>query len=464
MQVVLVAARVVERAMDLAESSRRGSRHCATVRFQRQFGRPGATFKGRQQVDLQARPALLTRRLADYRLETAASNPSGRASLRAVVGELLGRWLTVATSIELALIVFLVGGCFYQCYLIIDDYYHYPTHISVTRTINDDFRTDLPSLTLCNKNRLSLASIRANYPNLNDSHYKAISYGHFESVDKFSVQQDNSNSSLPVNWNRVANWMSNNTIAGSSRHLPAYSIVQQVFCANVWGDNVPCRKLEQLANVQDGLECVTLFHDSIFWDRSCKAVRELEAALARYPAKIEYGKRIASLPSEAIASLESIDESEAEEMLSNIEENARDNYPKVKMNNFEILRIRVDFRQSDYAMKEGVSPGALVTITPNNFIGSRRHLAYEIAPGHWYNYYIERFDFLRLPAPYKTNCHDYEQNRYNFRSRRAAEVGMRERLAELRKQQVSQPDQLIGEYAQSLRDTSLGSVSSQRRA
>lgn len=405
------------------------------------------------------------------------------------------RWLTWANVVELILLFVLVYGAEFHCQLFLEQYYSYPTQIRVTKVLNDDFRADLPALTICNSNTMSLETLRRKHPELNETHFLAMSLGSFQSVNNFSISQadimrsqeqsimldeirrdfltsqdirssewsqlllksdgrsrDNGSYWSEINWLKVEEFLSGRTVAGASNFLPEYDLVDKLTCANIWGKNVPCSNLERLNHIQDGMACVTLFHDAIFWDRTFEAVKELERELARHPAKLVFGRGTAI--NDGSGNLIKLDGEELLDINRSLEE-----LDSVEMNGMEMIRVRINFRASDYANKRK-EVGALVSVHSNNLIGLIRHNSHITKYGQWYSYYVERFDYKRLEYPYRDNCYDYEKNRLLFRQRHIWEQENSDHIYQLIKHQASKLGGLLQEYAESLRLTSMGSVSS----
>lgn len=419
----------------------------------------------------------------------------------------LWRWLTLANVFELILLISLLYGCGYQCQLFLEEYYMYPTHIRVTKVLNDDFRADLPALTLCDNNRISLDALAKHNPRLNESHFLAMTLGTFNGVDNFSLNaldlanreevsksldtmrrgffaldpgsNNNNNNNLNINlninnnneqrgrkaaaptrmlsaqidWSMVANYLSNMTIAGSKAYLPHRDLVDQVNCADIWGENVPCARLERIFHIQNEMACVTLFHDSIFWDPSYEPVRQVESELARHTSKVTFGQGN-SPDGRSVDNLIKLSQDE----IADINRSVQD-IKSVEMNVFEMIRVKLNFRANDYANRR-TDVGALVSVHSNNFIGLINHNRDFVQPGRWYTYYIERFDHKRLEYPYRDNCYDYEQNRYVFSKRIKWEQNNADYFTKLVHKQASNLGQIINEYGHSLRQTTLGSVSS----
>lgn len=421
------------------------------------------------------------------------------------------RWFTIANAIEFFLVCLLIWGSAEQCLLFIEEYHSYPTHIRVTKVLNDDFRADIPALTICDNNRVSLATLREKYPHLNESHYLAISQGTFRSVNDFTLntssiregeevtrelqrmrqafsdramsekdwerlmtnrtirtlsneersrQSSSSSSSFShkppisseIDWLKVAEYLSNGTIAGAINHLPKRDLVEKVDCANVWGKNVPCSRLERRFNIQNGMACVTLFHDSIFWDTNYPAVREVESELAKHPAKIVFGVDEPLLDGNVAPMQLSQEDLVQIDKAANAEDNS------VEMNGNEMIRVKLNLRGDDYA-NPSAKVGAYISVHSNNYIGLINHNSDWTQVGRWHIYYIERFDYKRLPYPYKDNCYDYEQNRYVYSKRIKWEnenSDLVHKLIQEQSRQLNVPNQ---EYARMMRLMTQGSVS-----
>lgn len=466
------------------------------------------------------------------------------------------RWLTPANVLELLLALFLFACCSYQCKLFLDDYYQYPAQITVKKILNDDFRTDLPSVTLCDHNVISKETLALLHPELNETHYMAITLGTFYSINNFTLNpkdmleaelvarrldtirrtyeanrqadsygldnllqaldkrgmnvpssktnhnKNNNNINrntaselgMQIDWIKVADFLNNNTIDGRRYHLPRSDLIEQVNCANIWGDNLPCKKLRRIESIQNGQYCVTLFHDSIFWDVRQQGVSELNEYLAKYeshskvsqgPIGEDYNKpsdgdsktsqpatsSATSLTSDSMdsRSLSTLvttrsDTDEGilfqlnQDQLTLLDETIDSLEDVVEMGSMEILRIRLNFRKDDYVDKR-MLPGASIAVHANNFIGLINHISYTIEPEKWYNFYIERLDYKRLRAPYKDNCYDYEENRYIWSDREKWREENLKQLWEIMHRQTKNPQKRDSKFSSNLRLFSMGSVS-----
>lgn len=430
-------------------------------------------------------------------LLTDAKNLPDRR-LKTVLKFVFWRWLTWTNVFELFLIILLIGCCIYQCCELLEEYYHYPTHVSMRKILNDNFLQDLPALTICDNNRVSKETLARNYPQFNDTHFIAISQGTFYSVDNFSVDmsrevhfgylpekdEPSSRRGMEMNelekfidWRIVGPYLSNGTIAGAFNYLPAHDIADLVVCANIWGEHIPCKKLEQLETIQNGASCRTLFHRSVMSNSSDPAVRELQLALESQPKLITFGK-YGSVTSGALL----LDEdSEANQEIDQTRTSTSDSQTagelmhnklkhvspsnstdrdessiRVELAHMEVIRVRIDFRRHDYKAKR-LLIGGLLSIHSNTAIGSMNHIIYAVRPGFWYNFYIQRFDYYRLPPPYSTRCFDYHEKFQGLSSLTASEK--KELNSDLLERQAKNPSKLLERYAQLLRRRSLGGVS-----
>lgn len=415
------------------------------------------------------------------------------------------RWLTWANLLELVLICLLMCCCAYQCYELLDDYFTYPTHVTVTQIFNDDFRADLPAITICDNNRISLERLRQNYPEYNESHYLAMSLGTFYSLDNFSInpssvedlesvgrndwmlygdeitstrlksniyssnfsRQDDTtdestsssssssttmNKPTEINWARVGGYLSGNRPGGLFNFLPDYDLVETLLCANVWGEQMPCQRLRRVQTIQHASLCNTLFHDSVFWDNRDPAVKEIEDAIQKRPSTIKFGNQVTGgelleFTQADKKMVEQEDETDKDEKLM-----------QVDIANMEMIRIRLNFRRHDYASKRG-TVGGRIAVHSNSFIGEVNHKAYHLKPGFWYNYYVDRFDYQRLPPPYSTKCYDYGASRYVWLDRLKWRQTARPKIQRLIKEQANSPNKLVDKYVELLRGRSMGKVS-----
>lgn len=392
-------------------------------------------------------------------------------SLSNVIKFVFWRWLTWANACELLLVIVLIFCCILQCYELLEDYYNYPTHVTITKILNDNFKEDLPAITICNNNRMSKEALKLNYPEYNLTHFIAMTFGTFYTLDNFTLPdkghryysiddpidgKDVKVSSLnetDVDWLSVATYLSKRTVSESLKFKPPYDLVDTVTCANIWGDQMPCEKFKRVTSMQQHASCVTLFHDSTFWDKSELAVRELDEELKNIPSSTSVLGDRSSDDSSQIIDLTDED--------LNLGSGKSDDDPfklKLEMSNMEVLRLRINFRVEDYANVRAIVGGTLAVHTKSE-IASMNHIVYHIEPGLWYSYYLERFDYRRLPAPYETNCYNYEENRNDWSARQTLDKENKWKIHDLIKRQANSPDRLIPEYVNSLRHRSLGSVS-----
>lgn len=403
-----------------------------------------------------------------------------------IVKFIFWRWLTWANFLEFILVILLINGCIYQCYELLEDYFSYPTHVSVNKILNDDYLTDLPGLTICNKNRMSRETLRISYPELNDSHFMAITLGTFYSVNNFTLHRPgeeyfsedlddysdssevpgNGTASRPseqakfnatdIDWIKVSQYLTRNTIAASHATRPLYDLIDTITCANIWGDQMPCQDFKRLQSFQQGSNCVTLFHDSVLWDSRDPAVRELKSAFGSSPSGTRNAEQVGDIDDVPLMDLkdQQLDLSQWAKL-----QDLDPTKVHVDMGNMEMIRLRINFRPDDYANKRSVV-GGQVAVHPNTYIATINHIAYNIEPGFWYSYYLERFDFKRLPPPYKTNCYDYQRNRYDWidRGERNQLPENRAEIHRLIKKQALQPNVVLQEYADNIRTRSMGKV------
>lgn len=452
-----------------------------------------------------------------------------------VVRFVFWRWLTWTNLVELALLLLLAGSCFYQIYELLSDYYQYTTHLSVIKVLNDDFRTDLPAITICSHNRISRETLAREFPALNVSHFLAISYGRFESVDNYTLpnlndasvfgdiefdneqggdqtivqnsdedpdiwQADEGGAKRPaldapvsekrmwsrVVWPKVARYLSENRPALGRLHLPDYAPIDMIQCANIWGQQVSCGRLRRVESLQMGMLCHTLFHDSTFWDSRAPEVRELEQSLRKATESLRAGSTMSSnldhnhkdmfddnddlydsswddrqsyYDDEDQASTTTHAPPALSEQQTRLLEPVEGITPGVKteMGSSEMVRLRVNFRRRDYADSRA-AVGALLAVHSNSMVGKITHEAHIIEPGHWYNFYVARFDYQRLPAPYDTRCHDYEQNRYVWLDRAAEMRAHRDQINDTIMRQASDLRTPHPDYVNGLRRRTMSMV------
>lgn len=463
------------------------------------------------------------------------------------------RWLTWANVFELVLIILLICCCAYQCYELLEEYYRYPTHVSVLSIMHDDFRTDLPAVTLCDNSRLSLDVLRKDYPEYNASHFLAISMGTFYSLNNFTIDTNRlkalgtgkvehesnayfveSNNDdiasetnlslstdmanrirpkparkspypLEIDWVRVVKFLSNATVLNHLKLIPKHSLFENIVCANIWGEKMPCNKLRRLKSIQSRAICETLFHESVMYDSHEPAVEELELASLRKPATMIFGDKSSdgngllqisdtnsdneksswsffSLADDLSAKLSDIERLKPsrffhenqklidklnknnqlfatnEEEEADMERNKGD--LRVEMVSKEIVRLRINFRGEDYANFRNVV-GAKFSIHSNAMISDMSHKSYRILPGHWYAYYIDRFDYKRLPPPYDSRCYDYTMSsRSNWLNRMEWFNETKNRVLELLRAQSKKTDKISPELVSMYRKRSLSRVSS----
>lgn len=487
------------------------------------------------------------------------------------------RWLTWTNVCELLLIMTLMSCCAYQCYELLHEYYMYPTHVSVTKVMNSDFRTDLPAVTICDNSRVSKMVFEEDYPELNDTHFMAITLGTFYSVTNYTLNLEDKktidkghnddnivsqfadsnndesggdsyanatsifnlldernpgrgqqsypgpgktdNNDRPavlqkvvgidhndIDWVKVVKFLAKNRVSGHIRLLPKHSLIENVLCSNIWGEKMPCSRLRTLKSVQNRAICETLFHDTVLYDSREPPVKELEEAMLKKPSTIIFGyqktdnitllpiakptstqsninlplpywrsifnlgnfnskeydimmdankpqfnaQRDPSNPNNQISMTD--DEEEAE-----LERNKRDF--RVAMYGKEILRLRINFHGSDYANTRNVV-GAKFTIHSNSMIGDITHKPQRLLPGRWYSYFIERFDYRRLPPPYDSQCYDYStSSRSNWLDRKHWIEDTREQSRQLVVAQ-SKSKMILKGFEDMVRKRSLSRVSS----
>lgn len=408
-----------------------------------------------------------------------------RRDWRIIAKCIFWRWFTVVNSIELILMITLMGCCVYQCYELLDEYYTYPTHIIVENVMNDNFRVDLPGLTICSNNRVSKATLKKNFAHLNETHFLAISQGTFFSVDNFTLsdrvdpqteqarewlhfesvplhelaqsqpeEMPQSNMRSEIDWPRVMRYLTKNKPSRMYDTLPADSIIDSLLCANINGDQIACQNLARVHSVQQRSHCETLFHDSALWDSRDPNVQELERNIARKPINLQFGVD----EYENVEFLEFDPEQERRESLeTDIEEQQNEDRLRLEMDNMEVIRLRVNFGADDYANPRSLV-GARLAIHASSRLGEITHMVYKLEPGNWYTYYIDRSDYRRLPPPYSTACYEYDLNRNTWRDRARWLYTARDHIYELIKSQAHSEEPLQ-EYVEILRLRSLSKVS-----
>lgn len=412
------------------------------------------------------------------------------------------RWLTCVNVVELLLVLLLAGLCAYQCYELLEDYYNYPTHLIVTNVMNDDFRIDLPAVTLCDNNQLSKSRLREDFAELNTTHFLAMSHGRFYSATNFTLREGiseserldlfkqenwyespyelqpsrnsdvlagaynddqtteaNGTDSRPlderdINWVKVTRKLTRARPAGFYDVVPKNLFVDSLVCATISGDKIPCDQLRTIPSIQEKTICHTFFHDSVLWDPSEPAVADLERHLRRHPILLNFGNE-GSNP-EALLEFEPGEESR-EQLEEELDERLNEERMRLDMDNKEIIRIRVNFSAHDYANPR-VLVGGRLTVHSSSTLGEITHKSSRIEPGNWYIYYVERSDYQRLPAPYSTNCHDYNSNRYVWRARRALMDKNTDHYLKLIARQTN-ASRMLPEYADFLRKRTMGKVS-----
>lgn len=445
-----------------------------------------------RQVELDSRGQLVTRRRKRRdRSELLISDITKLPDKRfpTLIKYLFRRSLTWSNIFEFLLLVFLLVCCTLQCLDILDEYYS--THVTVLNRVNNDFQTDLPAITLCDSNRMSRKTLQTKYPHLNDTHYLAIALDSFESVDNFTIPSNGKNflgSSYTnlsgfeaykvlldpndIDWYKVGQYFINDSVDNFVKFLPMQDPIDTITCANIWGKHLPCANLKRLQTIQLGLSCHTLFHDSVFWDRREPAVKELETAVINNPSTVDYG----TFGVDDGRSMKLMRESSEENLPVSLliaEDEMPENEPsqeemegskrRIYMGQMEMLRLRLDFRPKDHMNKHS-TVGATIAIHSNSAMGDvMNYLSFNIKPGYWYNYYIKRFDFHRLPSPYDTDCYDYEQNRYVWQDRQRWIDANKLYIWTIISSQVKRNDQLNKEYARILRLRALGTVSRSTR-
>jgi len=425
---------------------------------------------------------------------------------RVVLKFVFFRWLNWTNLIELLLIILLICCCAYQCYELLEDYYQYPTHITVTSVFNDDFRLDIPALTVCDNNRISVSSLRKNFPDYNESHFMAMTLGTFYSLDNYSLaalrdpnevsgsrlsqwlgdeldmgaplrsgslerepkirsgnssagelkqQEESIAKDAEINWLLVSRYLTDRKPVNTFKIVPQDdSLIDTLICANVWGEQLPCKYLKKIKSIQQNSICYTMFHDTILWDSSEPTVRHLEAAIARRPSTIRFGDQA----SDDSAFMELDLEAERQEALDEEEFQRRnEDLMRIDMANMEMIRLRFNFQRQDYANGRSVVGGRLA-VHPNSLLGEITHKSYDLKPGYWYTYYIERSDYRRLPPPYSTHCYDYHAARYAW-SERSKYLAKRQKEIYALSVEQARNRRLLPKYGDFLRMRSMGKVS-----
>lgn len=326
----------------------------------------------------------------------------------AIVKFFFSRWLCWANVIEILLVILLSSCCFLQCYDVIADYFNYPTYVSVSKVMNEDFRQDLPSVTICNGNQVAKTALRYNYPQYNLSHFVAISQKTFYSLENFTYDLESKlDMESQIDWLSVKRFLTNYKMEDAFKLSDNGTLLKSITCTSSEGDQLPCSALRQVESLQDGINCRTLFHDSILWDSRFVEVRELEQALEHLsdkPSEDDEAPDPTGMSYTYSAPALDLDSLPAPQLSDALSES------KLELGNDEIVRIRLDFRPSNYADRQS-SVSASLSVHSNSVLGFMRHIVFKVRPGFWYNYYINRFDFKRLPAPYASGCFNYEFNR-----------------------------------------------------
>lgn len=395
-----------------------------------------------------------------------------------IVRFIFWRWCTWANVIEAFLILILISLCIYQCYELLDDYFQYPTHVSITKALNDDFRADLPAVTICNNNQMSISTLKLKHPEYNVTHLVAISSGTFysltnytlpknvdrqllanASMDELSSPSPSGRSSrldkLNIDWYKVSKEFGKEMPSGMEDYLPTYDLLDTVTCANIWGEQFPCSNIRRVRSYQRGSACTTLFHHSTLWDQKDEAVQELEQTIS---SKQSSGTSVLNEFNDHLTG-EPLFELDDRQLEAEQQNSLKDPQKvRIEMGNMEVLRLRINFQGEDYANRR-TARGATFSVHAGSQMGYIDHITFNIIPGLWYSYYLERFDFRRLPAPYQSNCYNYEKNRLNWLEREAYVMANKLKILELVKSQAMNPDNLVSDYVDDVRKRSISSVS-----
>lgn len=445
--------------------------------------------------------------------------PRDKRNVAHIARCLYWRWFTRANVVELVLIAFLVAFCVYQCYELLEEYYSYPTHIFITNVLNDNFRVDLPGLTICDNNRLSKETISKNFPRLNMTHLLAISQGTFVSVDNFSVssqeastltsgpywqldewrQSSDTPETLPlvdlaemaaataaamVSQQNQSNQLANNNKTSGGIHikvLPGFNEINWLRVLRFLSENKPARMYDLLPNnsLVDSLVCANINGDQIPCEDLARvqSIQEVSRCETLFhepalwdtddPRVQELERHIERHPTKIDLDsnkyddqeyLEFDEETERREGLEEeMEEQQHEHRLRMDMNNMEVVRLRLRFNAEDYANPRQLV-GSRLAIHSGSMIGQITHKMYKLEPGYWYTFYIYRSDYIRLPPPYSTNCYDYDLNRRQWRQRTRWLRNSRDKINELTRRQAKSSTP-IKEYVEVLKMRSIGKVS-----
>ncbi|UXI15550.1 hypothetical protein NH340_JMT01493 [Sarcoptes scabiei] len=281
----------------------------------------------------------------------------------------------ILRTLVLAVCIF---GCMGQIISIMNIFFNYPAIVFVD--LHQMERLTLPGITVCNNNRVMRSKLNA-YDEKFAYKWNVLMNRSFDAKHnhQFKLYQQQLIDNL------IRRMMTNLTVSQfMSFGNTADDFLDNGFFRCASDKNHPGKKCIYLSNLfttaQENGNCFTLFHKSNSTELEEIAIESglSESAVVR------------GLNNESI----------------DIEMSLKPFAPN------EIIRFRLNFQEDDYTTLNEPISGRFI-IHDNNQIAVIREKSYRIRPGRYYIFYISRFTDKLLPAPYVTDCRDYDSSRSN---------------------------------------------------
>ncbi|XP_027194316.2 uncharacterized protein LOC113789029 [Dermatophagoides pteronyssinus] len=279
-------------------------------------------------------------------------------------------YLIVHHLLRLIVLILCIIGCMVQIISIINIFFSYPAIVFVD--IHQMERLTLPGITICNNNRIVRSKLNAYDAKF--AYKWNLLMNRTTNNHQFKLYQqrliDNLIRSMLTNLT-VSEFMSFGSTANDFLDVDFFR------CAS--DKNHPDKKCIYLSNLfttaQEHGNCFTLFHKSNSTELEMIAIESglSESAVVR------------GLNNESV----------------DIEMSMKPFAPN------EIIRFRVNFAEDEYTTLNEPISGRFI-IHDNSQIAVIREKSYRIQPGKYYIFYLSKYTDRLLPAPYVTDCRDYD--------------------------------------------------------
>ncbi|KAH9521784.1 amiloride-sensitive sodium channel [Dermatophagoides farinae] len=279
-------------------------------------------------------------------------------------------YLIIHHVLRLLVLILCIIGCMVQIISIVNIFFGYPAIVFVN--IHQMDRLTLPGITICNNNRVMRSKLNA---------YDA----------KFAYK-----------WNVLMNRTTNNH---------QFKLYQQRLIDNLIRSmltNLTVSEFMSFGNTADDFLDVDFFRcasDKNHPDKKCIYLSNLFTTAQEHGNCFTLFHKSNSTMLETISIESGLSESAVVRGLNNESVDIEMSMKPFAPN--EILRFRVNFEEDEYTTLNEPISGRFI-IHDNSQIAVIREKSYRIKPGKYYIFYISKYTDRLLPAPYVTDCRDYD--------------------------------------------------------